>query len=204
MLEPTPTLGSTEASPYERRQLARASLRFNLESAQFCGLFPAEAAVMRRTLRGAAEEGDAAATATAEDDEEEEDDDDEEEIEEIGSDANDGDVRRGQPQHRAATNRQRRTAPKAGTAAAAAAAVAAAAIVKPVQRGRERRERQRAEKAALAAGATIPDGPAAEARAATATAAEDWRTVGANVAVLAAFAVFVALAVHVIRSLGDD
>lgn len=40
MLESTPTVGSTEHSHYQRVQLARSSLAFNLQNTTFKDLFP--------------------------------------------------------------------------------------------------------------------------------------------------------------------
>ncbi|KAJ9594876.1 hypothetical protein L9F63_013837, partial [Diploptera punctata] len=40
MIEKSPTLGSIESSEYDKRQLARQSLQFNLHDKVFCELFP--------------------------------------------------------------------------------------------------------------------------------------------------------------------
>ena len=40
MLEQTPTLGSVDATPSQRQSLARTSLAFNCQDAQFAQLFP--------------------------------------------------------------------------------------------------------------------------------------------------------------------
>lgn len=50
MLETTPTYGSTAASVGERRQLASASLAFNLRNETFCELFPDVVAEIRTKL----------------------------------------------------------------------------------------------------------------------------------------------------------
>jgi len=59
MLENTPTLGSIESSLYEKQQLAKKSLAFNLENHNFVELFPEICDEIRKTLdeRKKAEEG---------------------------------------------------------------------------------------------------------------------------------------------------
>lgn len=40
MLESTPTMGSTETTFYEKKQLAKNSLAFNIKNVIFCEMFP--------------------------------------------------------------------------------------------------------------------------------------------------------------------
>lgn len=40
MLESTPTMGSTETTYYEKKQLAKSSLQFNTKNVIFCEMFP--------------------------------------------------------------------------------------------------------------------------------------------------------------------
>jgi hypothetical protein len=62
MLEATPTVGSVETSPAEKRRLARISPQWNRKTAIFCELFPD--LVQPESADAPAEEGDPASDGT--------------------------------------------------------------------------------------------------------------------------------------------
>lgn len=199
MLETTPTHGSCEASAAERQNLAAASLTFNLRSAQFCSLFPTEAAQIRRTLRRIEADGEAATASgggagdTAD----------------TGADADaDADAEAAvRPRLLVQRGRERRERQRAEKAAAAAAQDAADAALDGEDRPHLADDGRAWRRWPLGGG----DGRGLVQRLRLATVAQvamravgEWRTVAANAAVLAAFAAFVALASHVIRSQAGD
>lgn len=65
MIEKSPTLGSIEASEFERRQLAAQSLEFNLKDRHFCELFPDLVATIKTELERRAQAELAAKTVSS-------------------------------------------------------------------------------------------------------------------------------------------